>query len=187
MEHFGGAENGRVTSIVRFDPGSSFARHPHPEGEEILVLDGVFSDEEGDYPAGSYLLNPEGFAHAPFSKEGCVLFVKLRQYAGARDTRRVNTRDKSLWQPHDLQGVQVCPLYASPDFPEVVYLVRAEAGLTLPYQSFPDGEEIYLLEGRFRDEHGEYRSGSWVRYQSGSGHTPSFEEASTLYVRKSQI
>ena len=75
----GAAEASRVTSVVRYDPDSAFPEHPHPDGEEILVLDGVFSDGHGDYPAGSYLLNPEGFSHAPFSQNGCTLFVKLRQ------------------------------------------------------------------------------------------------------------
>ncbi len=78
----GEPESGQVTSRVRYAPGASFPRHEHPEGEEILVLTGVFSDEAGDWPSGSYLLNPEGFAHAPFSKPGCELFVKLRQYSG---------------------------------------------------------------------------------------------------------
>ena len=87
----GGAETGQVTSIVRYDPNSSFPAHDHPSGEEILVLEGVFSDEHGDWPAGSYLLNPEGFHHAPFSKEGCIIFVKLRQYPGS-DRKHVALR-----------------------------------------------------------------------------------------------
>lgn len=74
----GPPESGQVTSVVRYEPDSSFPAHDHPEGEEILVLDSVFSDEHGDWPAGSFLLNPEGFRHAPFSRPGCVLFVKLR-------------------------------------------------------------------------------------------------------------
>ena len=78
----GPAVSGQVTSVVRFQPNSRFPAHDHPDGEEILVLDGVFSDEHGDWPAGTYLLNPERFRHAPFSKDGCKLFVKLRQYAG---------------------------------------------------------------------------------------------------------
>ena len=88
----GPAETGRVTSIVRYDAGSRFPEHAHPDGEEIFVLDGVFSDEHGDYPAGAYLLNPDGTTHAPFSRLGCTLFVKLRQYAGAdRPQLRVDT------------------------------------------------------------------------------------------------
>ena len=75
----GPSEAGRVTSIVRYDQGASFHEHEHPQGEEIYVLSGVFSDQAGDWGPGSYLLNPEGFSHAPFSKEGCVILVKLRQ------------------------------------------------------------------------------------------------------------
>jgi anti-sigma factor ChrR (cupin superfamily) len=59
------AERGHATSIVRYDPGASFSEHPHPLGEEILVLEGTFSDQTGDYPAGTYFRNPEGFRHAP--------------------------------------------------------------------------------------------------------------------------
>jgi anti-sigma factor ChrR (cupin superfamily) len=66
----GPAESGQVTSVVRYEPRSTFHGHDHPDGEEIFVLDGVFSDEHGDWPAGTYLLNPEGFRHAPFSREG---------------------------------------------------------------------------------------------------------------------
>ncbi len=78
----GPVESGQVTSLVRYQPGSEFPRHEHPDGEEILVLEGVFSDEAGDWPAGTWLLNPEGFSHAPYSVDGCLLFVKLRQYSG---------------------------------------------------------------------------------------------------------
>ena len=92
----GGSESGQVTSVVRYEAGASFPAHDHPDGEEILVLEGTFSDEHGDWPAGTHLLNPEGFRHAPFSRDGCVLFVKLRQYAGdGRDYRKANTHTQS--------------------------------------------------------------------------------------------
>ena len=48
-----GGEVARATSIVRYLPGARFARHVHGGGEEILVLEGVFFDERGDYPAGT--------------------------------------------------------------------------------------------------------------------------------------
>ena len=91
----GSAEAGQVTSLVRYEPNASFPAHDHPEGEEILVLEGTFYDEHGDWPAGTYLLNPEGFRHAPFSKEGCMLFVKLRQYSGV-GRQHVATRTDEL-------------------------------------------------------------------------------------------
>jgi anti-sigma factor ChrR (cupin superfamily) len=71
----GPAESGQVTSVVRCDPGATFPEQAHPGGEEILILDGVFSDEHGDWPQGSYLLNPDGFRNAPFSRDGCAIFV----------------------------------------------------------------------------------------------------------------
>src|SRR5437867_10618303 len=74
------AERGHATSIVRYDPGASFTGHNHPGGEEILVLDGTFSDETGDFTAGMYFRNPLGFRHAPFSNEGCLILVKLHQF-----------------------------------------------------------------------------------------------------------
>ena len=83
----GDTESGQVTSVVRYAENAAFAGHDHPEGEEILVLEGVFQDEHGDWPAGTYLLNPEGFRHSPFSRAGCRLWVKLRQYAGAGKRR----------------------------------------------------------------------------------------------------
>lgn len=75
-----GDEKARATSIVRYKPGSAFDRHVHTGGEEFLVLDGVFQDDEGDYPAGSYVRNPPGSSHAPAAKDGAIIFVRLWQF-----------------------------------------------------------------------------------------------------------
>jgi quercetin dioxygenase-like cupin family protein len=81
-----GDEVARATSIVRYAPHSAFPRHTHGGGEEIVVLDGVFQDEHGDYPAGSYFRNPPGTSHVPASKAGCTIFVRLWQFRdGDRD------------------------------------------------------------------------------------------------------
>ncbi|REJ85526.1 MAG: cupin [Acidobacteria bacterium] len=75
-----GDEVARATSVVRYAPASSFSQHTHHGGEEFLVLDGVFQDEHGDFPAGSYVRNPPGSSHTPGSGPGCVIFVKLWQF-----------------------------------------------------------------------------------------------------------
>ena len=77
--HCRGGEVAGATSIVRCAPGSCIERHVHAGGEEILVLEGTFADEHGDYAAGTYLRNPAGSSHAPFSEAGCTLLVKLQQ------------------------------------------------------------------------------------------------------------
>ncbi|MGA7595107.1 MAG: cupin domain-containing protein [Gallionella sp.] len=66
----------RHTALVRWAPGTRFNPHRHYGGEEIYVLDGVFEDEYGRYPAGSWLRSPHLSAHCPYSIEGCTIFVK---------------------------------------------------------------------------------------------------------------
>src|SRR5688572_31285673 len=119
----GPPESGQVTSVVRYEPASRFPAHDHPEGEEILVLEGVFSDEHGDWPAGTFLLNPEGFRHAPFSESGCVLFVKLRQFPG-RTREHVALRTESMpWEPLRV-GVAARRLYSQDGFLDSMRLER---------------------------------------------------------------
>ena len=94
-----GDEVARATSIVRYAPGSSFPEHRHAKGEEFLVLDGIFTDESGDYPAGTYVRNPPGSSHAPSSKDGCRILVKLRQFDDADLARVViDTTELSAWE-----------------------------------------------------------------------------------------
>ncbi len=187
LELRGPPEAGRVTSIVRYAPQSRFPQHPHPDGEEILVLDGVFSDERGDHPAGSFLLNPEGFVHAPHSQLGCTLFVKLRQYPGLdRDHVCIHTTDVD-WTPYVADGVSRIELYAPTAYPERIHLLRLDPGTSLAEVELVGGEELFVLQGEFSDENGAYRSGSWIRYPPGSRHAPQTAAGCTLYVKKGHL
>ena len=179
----GPREAGIVTSVVRYDAGSEFPTHHHPDGEEIFVLDGVFSDEHGDYPAGTYLLNPDGTSHAPFSKDGCVLFVKLRQYAGeGRNQVQMNTNALD-WQPRNDTGVWQKPLYRQGSYKEWTQPLKLDAGAQSPPHDHPNGEEIFVIEGEIEDEHGIYPAGTWVCSPPGSGHTVKSPKGAILYVR----
>ena len=114
-------ESGPVTSLVRYVPNGAFPEHAHPQGEEILVLDGVFSDEHGDYPAGTFLMNPHDSRHSPRSRSGCTLFVRLRQYPGADRPRLVeDTTAPNSWRPGLVDGLSVRPLYSQGGHPESV-------------------------------------------------------------------
>ena len=55
-----GGEVARATSLVRYAPASVFPAHGHALGEEFLVLEGIFSDQQGDYPAGTYVPTRRG-------------------------------------------------------------------------------------------------------------------------------
>lgn len=177
-------ESGHATSIVRYAAGSNFSEHFHPKGEEIFVLEGVFSDETGDYPAGSYIRNPPGSSHAPFSKEGCVIFVKLEQFSpNDLETVRINTTETE-WLPG--QGkLEVMPLHSFET--QHTALVKWPAGERfIPHRHF-GGEEILVLSGTFIDEFGSYPAGSWIRSPHMSEHCPFVEEETIILVKTGHL
>jgi anti-sigma factor ChrR (cupin superfamily) len=179
----GPTEAGIVTSVVRYEAGSEFPTHYHPDGEEIFVLDGVFSDEHGDYPAGTYLLNPDRTSHAPFSKDGCVLFVKLRQYKGFGRTQvQINTNVLD-WQPRTDTGIWQKPLYLQGGFKEWTQLLKLDPGAEAPHHNHSNGEEVFVIDGEFEDEDGVYPAGTWTRSPPGSSHTVKSPKGAILYVR----
>ena len=182
-----GGESGRVTSVVRYDPKSSFPEHDHPEGEEILVLAGTFSDEHGDYPVGTYLLNPPGFRHAPFSRKGCTIFVKLRQYAGGRREHVVVDTKTATWTPGPLPGVDVLPLYRSPSHPESIELLHFSGGASLPHHDCSGGAEIFVLDGALEDDEGSYAAGGWLRVPDGCQYALRSKKGCTLYIKRGHL
>jgi anti-sigma factor ChrR (cupin superfamily) len=184
----GPAESGQVTSVVRYEPRSRFPVHDHPDGEEILVLEGVFSDEHGHWPAGTYLLNPEGFRHAPFSEPGCVLFVKLRQFPGRERRHMVIDTRELPWEASTVPGLSCKNLYQQPGFSDVTRLERWEGGgADLGTMSYPKGAELFVLEGEFADEAGAYAHGWWLRMPAGSEHHPRSERGCTLYIKRAGL
>jgi anti-sigma factor ChrR (cupin superfamily) len=132
-----GDEVARATSIVRYAPASRFSAHTHGGGEEFLVLDGVFQDEHGDYPAGSYVRNPPTSRHTPGSVSGCVLFVKLWQF-DLQDRTPVRRDTQVLVYTHapGRPGVEIAALFH--DSREEVWMERWQpnASVTL---DLPDG------------------------------------------------
>ena len=178
-----GGEFGPVTSIVKYQAGGKFRTHPHPQGEEIFVLEGEFCDEHGRYPAGTYLLNPDGTQHAPFSDIGCTLLVRLRQYDGNdRKQLKLNTHAME-WKQGMVEGLSVLPLYRQHQYPENMSLVRWEADTYFPEHTHPGGEEIFVLEGTFEDDYGVYPKGTWIRSPHLSKHKPYSKHGCLIYVR----
>lgn len=178
------AEQGHATSIVRYEPGARFARHEHPLGEEIFVLDGVFSDETGDFGPGSYIRNPPGSGHAPFSEGGCTLFVKLHQM-NARDLERVRVDTRSTsWLP-GIGGLQVMPLHVFEG--ENAALVKWPAGERFKPHRHYGGEEILVLSGEFADEYGRYPAGTWIRSPHLSVHHPFVDRETVIWVKTGHL
>ncbi|MDX1392329.1 MAG: cupin domain-containing protein, partial [Rheinheimera sp.] len=161
-------------------------RHCHDGGEEILVLDGVFSDEHGHYPAGTYLRNPPGSCHQPYSEQGCSLLVKLWQFAEGDTARLVINTAKQSWRQGLIPGLTVLPLHEHNGVNTA--LVRWAPNTVFNRHVHAGGEEILVLEGLFCDEHGRYAAGSWIRSPRYSAHTPfTLDEGALIYVKVGHI
>ena len=161
-----GDEVARATSIVRYAPESHFSPHVHGGGEEFLVLEGVFQDEHGDFPAGSYVRNPPQSHHTPGSTLGCTMFVKLWQFDLAdRAHVLVDTNKKALLDVKGRDGVRVLPLFR--DAREDVRLEQWAPRATVEVD--PDGGlEVLVLEGGFSEGGETYEVQSWLRLPIGA-------------------
>lgn len=179
-----GGEQTRATSLVRYLAGAKFPRHMHPGGEEIFVVAGVFSDEEGNYPQGFYLRNPPGSSHRPFSQEGALIFVKLWQM-GPDEQRhvRIDTHDPAAW--HSEGEKEVCLLFQSKS--EKVELHRLRPSTSFQCESVA-GAEFLVLDGEVLTDSSRFESGSWWRLPPGdrlnfvAGH-----QGATLYSKTGHL
>lgn len=184
MHRVGPAESGQVTSVVRYEPGATFPPHDHPGGEEILVLEGVFSDEHGDWPAGTYLLNPEGFRHAPFSRDGCVLWVKLRQYPGANRLQlQLNSNDLD-WLAGPISGISARQLYEQAGYTERMRLEKWQPETSNVVRRWDEGVEIFVLRGSLQDDDELYDTGTWLRLPPGSEQQLATTTGCEVYIKE---
>ncbi|HQT45806.1 MAG: cupin [Acidocella sp. 20-63-7] len=161
-----GKEVARATTVVRYAPASQFSAHTHDGGEEFFVLEGVFSDEYGDFPAGTYVRNPPTSHHRPGSAAGCTILVKLWQFAADDRTQlRVDTNKKPFLPAPERPGVEVMPLFE--DQRETVRLERWAGGAQVTLAA-PGGIEIFVLEGAFTEGGEVFEQSSWLRLPMGA-------------------
>ena len=164
-----GDEVARATSIVRYAPNSRFSSHTHGGGEEFLVLDGVFHDEHGDYPAGFYIRNPPTSHHTPGSEPGCTILVKLWQFdADDRTQVRVDTSKMPFLRAPDRPGVELMPLFD--DQREDVRLERWAPDAKIRIGDVR-GIELMVLDGSFMEGGEAFEPLSWLRLPPGEAAT----------------
>ncbi len=157
-----GAEVARATTIVRYAPGSHFSAHTHTGGEEFIVLDGVFQDEHGDFPEGTYVRNPPTSQHTPGSEPGCTIFVKLWQFDQDDRTQfRKNMADE-LAAPVD--GIATTTLHK--DDREIVSYSHLDAGATVT-STASGGIEILVIGGSITEGGETLGKNAWLRLPEG--------------------
>lgn len=179
-----GDEVARATSVVRYARGSAFDRHEHAMGEEFLVLEGTFSDEHADYPSGTYVRNPPGSGHAPFSKDGCRIFVKLRQF-DAQDLSPVviDTTNDSLWSTSTERQHHSLLLHRFGS--EKVRIIRLQSAQT--YSVAADGAEIFVVSGSVTLRANALHAESWLRIPLGTSVDLAANEATILWVKSGHL
>ncbi len=178
-----GDEVARATTLVRYAPNSKFSAHTHSGGEEFLVLEGVFADENGQYAQGSYVRNPIGTFHTPkVGSEGATIFVKLHQFDEHDVTQKAIDTHAQPWLPGSVAGLKVMPLHEFKG--EHVALVKWDPNTQFNPHKHWGGEEILVLEGTFYDEYDVYPKGSWLRSPHLSQHTPyTKDDGALIYVK----
>jgi len=159
-----GEEVARATSIVRYAPGSHFSPHVHTGGEEFIVLEGVFQDEHGDFPVGSYIRNPPQSSHTPGSEPGCVIFVKLWQFE-LEDRTHIRLRMDKMTPVALGNGVSITPLYKDEIEEIATYCLESDATLDLVTDK---GAELLVLEGSIQESDDKLVEQSWLRVPMGS-------------------
>lgn len=157
-----GGEVARATSIVRYAPGSKFSEHTHTGGEEFIVLDGVFQDEHGDFPEGTYVRNPPTTAHTPGSEAGCTIFVKLWQFDMDDRNQFRKTMAEHLAAPVD--GIATAQLHR--DARETVSYSQLDAGATLKITD-AGGIELLVIDGWVAESSETLAKGAWLRLPEG--------------------
>ena len=180
-----GEEKARATSLVRYAPSSYFPHHLHPGGEEILVLSGTFSADDTHYPVGWYLRNPPASGHRPYSEEGAVIFVKLRQMSSDESNPvAIDTQDSANWQRQDNRDV--CPLFL--DSNEQVSLQRINADELLFDAPIDGGVELLVLAGELIDDDQVYQRGGWIRFPIGEQPQAKVgPEGATVYLKTGHL
>jgi len=182
-----GGEVARATSLVRYAPHSVFSAHEHALGEEFLVLEGVFSDEIGDYPPGTYVRNPPGSCHAPSSAPGCIILVKLRQMQPDERERVVVYTATGTWQVGEVSGHTRQVLYDAGVNGERVTLERLQSGVSLKEVQSTAGEEIFVLEGELSDTQGAYAAGTWIRNPAGYRRALGSDRGCTFWAKRDHL
>ena len=157
-----GGEVARATSIVRYVPGSKFSAHTHTGGEEFIVLDGVFQDEHGDFPKGTYVRNPPTTAHTPGSEQGCTIFVKLWQFD--MDDRTQFRKAMSDELGPSVEGVATALLHEDPR--EIVTYSHVDAGAAF-HSDATGGIELLVIDGSLSVAGEALGKEAWLRLPDG--------------------
>lgn len=185
LERDGGEKTTRATSLVAYQPNSQFASHSHPKGEEFVVLAGTFSDENGDYPAGTYVRNPPGSSHSPFSRDGCLIFVKLQQFLESDLQSVVDNIDFTSSKVKDEHWQTLFDDAEHGN--DVVSFYQTKKETNLSSSLIEQGVEILVLTGEISTALKKYKVGHWLRLPPNTNEKIKASANTLLWIKTNHL
>ncbi len=169
------------TRIVRYEAGTTFSWQTHAQKREILVLEGEFMNENDVYPAGTYLKTSPDWTPARKSVNGCTLLIKTLHTEDSNRKCIVIRPFERRWHAGLVPGLEVLAL----DQTGITHtaLVRWAPETYFSKHQHCGGEEIFVLQGTFQDENGDYSSGTWLRNPHMSAHQPYSKMGCLIFVK----
>lgn len=166
------------TSILKIEENSKLNNNSKINSVEIFVLEGIYKNEFGEFKSGTYLNLPNENEAFVSSNTGCVIFRKENCDKGVENI--IIDTNSTPWLSG--QGnLEVMPLYT-----QTALVKWPQNERFIPHKHW-GGEEIFVLKGRFMDEHGIYPKGSWIRSPHLSTHFPFVEEETIIFVKTGHL
>lgn len=166
------------TSILKIEENSKLNNDSKINSVEIFVLEGIYKNEFGEFKSGTYLNLPNENEAFVSSNTGCVIFRKENCDKGVENI--IIDTNSTPWLSG--QGnLEVMPLYT-----QTALVKWPQNERFIPHKHW-GGEEIFVLKGRFMDEHGIYPKGSWIRSPHLSTHFPFVEEETIIFVKTGHL
>ena len=178
------SDESQSTTLLKLAPGARLFSPPVGWGREIFLLEGGLESDRGKLPAGGYVRFPASNSLPLTTESGCVLFMK----SGAHDPRHdavIHFSSRDLpWQ--EGQGnLRVKSLHSFEGAGTA--LVHWPAGERFVPHKHWGGEEVFVLSGKFEDEHGEYPAGTWIQSPHLSAHHPFVESETVILVKTGHL
>jgi hypothetical protein len=180
LERQGQGDHAQIT-VVAHPAGDAWA-HPGEQLCELLVLQGALLIGEDSFGPQSYVRLLPGQALDLKTQAGCVLYENRRDWTEAEEGSFALAGDRMDWRQGMVPGLKVTSLHEG--LTKHTALVRWAPDTRFNPHTHVGGEEILVLAGVFRDEHGAYPAGTWIRSPHMSHHRPFTEaEGATILVK----
>ena len=173
----------RRTSIRRLPADTEYRLDAEGRDCELFIVSGSLNNSSVSYSDGTYLRWANGDEEKLIAgTAGAVVFEMLHSFH-REDTQRIQLETKKKkWSPGSVDGLRVMSLHEHGG--EHVALVHWNAHTKFRGHNHWGGEEIFVLEGTFHDEHGTYPTGTWIRSPHMSYHEPfTKEDGALIYVK----